>query len=72
MKAYKKTQMGRADYAIKLLRSYLERHMKSDDVKISVEVNNTIRARGSGRPLKKIKVKAQKVKDGRVTAELMQ
>ncbi|MEK6843532.1 MAG: 50S ribosomal protein L31e, partial [Candidatus Micrarchaeota archaeon] len=68
---YRKPAMQRANYAIKFLKKYLTRHMKAQEgnVKISLILNNFIRKRGSGRPVKKIKIKATKDKDGIVIAE---
>ncbi|MEK6953903.1 MAG: 50S ribosomal protein L31e [Candidatus Micrarchaeota archaeon] len=72
VEAYAKPQMLRGNRAIKLLRWFLARHMKTDEekVKIALELNNLIRARGSGRPMKKVKVKATKDKEGIVLGEL--
>ncbi|MFH1258162.1 MAG: 50S ribosomal protein L31e [Candidatus Micrarchaeota archaeon] len=70
--AYSKPLMKRGNAAITLLRRFLERHMKADEkkVKISLILNNIIRKRGSGRPLKKVKIKATKDKEGVVIAEI--
>ncbi|MBI5224236.1 hypothetical protein HY989_00020 [Candidatus Micrarchaeota archaeon] len=69
--AFKKPAMQRSNYAIKFLKKYLTRHMKAQEgnVKISLILNNFIRKRGSGRPVKKIKIKATKDKEGIVIAE---
>jgi large subunit ribosomal protein L31e len=69
---YAKPQQHRANAAIKVLKKFLARHMKTDikKVKIALIVNNTIRKRGGGRPMKKVKVKATKDKEGIVLAEL--
>ncbi len=68
--AYARPQMKRADRATDLLKAYLSRHMKSQDIRMSVDLNNTMRARGSRRPMKKVKVRATKDKEGMVWAEL--
>ncbi|MFH1751230.1 MAG: 50S ribosomal protein L31e [Candidatus Micrarchaeota archaeon] len=72
IEAYSKPAMARANNAIKLLRRFLARHMKAEDgkIKIAEKVNNLIRSRGSGRPMKSIKVKATKDKEGIVLAEI--
>ncbi|MFH0971309.1 MAG: hypothetical protein V1835_01955 [Candidatus Micrarchaeota archaeon] len=72
MHLYSKPMMKRGNAAIKFLKNYLSRHMKTDvkKVKISLFLNNAIRKRGSGRPLKKVKIKATKDKEGGVLAEI--
>lgn len=69
--AYSKPQMKRANVAIRMLKDFLSRHMKADrpNVHVAVALNNLIRARGSGRPLKKVKILATKDKEGVVLAE---
>lgn len=70
VEAYKKPQTHRADKAVRILRAFLERHMKGSPVKISMSLNNSLRKRGSVKPLKKVKVKAGKDKDGVVFADV--
>ncbi len=67
-KAYEKPKYKRSDRAVKLLRQFIEKHMKADVVKISPEVNETIRHSGS--PLKKVSVIASKDKEGLALVEL--
>lgn len=69
---YSKPQQSRGNMAITFLRKFLARHMKGapEKIKISLILNNTIRKRGSGRPMKKVKIKATKDKEGLVLAEL--
>ena len=59
-----------ANAAIKDIRSYLEHHMKSDDVKLDKSINETVWARGSQKPPRRIRVRAMKFEDGQVQAEL--
>jgi len=69
---YAKPQQSRGNMAITFLRKFLARHMKGapEKIKISLILNNTIRKRGSGRPMKKVKIKATKDKEGVVLAEI--
>ncbi len=69
---YSKPLMSRGNAAIKVLRKFLVRHMKGDEkkIKLTISLNNLIRKRGSARPMKKIKVKATKDKEGIVLAEI--
>ena len=68
--AYAKPKYKRADKAISLLREFALRHMKGKNVKVSVELNNTIRT--SSRPQKKVQIVMQKDEAGTVFAALAQ
>ena len=71
VEAYKKTATGRADMAVSILRKFASRHMKAEgkNVRIANDLNNIIRKRGNCRPLKKVKAKLSKDKEGIVWAE---
>lgn len=60
----------RANGAIKDIRKFLARHMKSEDVKLDKTINERIWSRGSEKPPSKIRVRAIKMEDGQVQAEL--
>ncbi len=62
----------RANTAVKDIRKFLEKHMKSEDVKIDRTINEHIWERGSQKPPSKIRVRAMKFEDGQVQAELAQ
>jgi len=68
--AYAKPAKKRAARAVKILRQFLSRHMKSQNVKISPEVNEFIEERGATSPAKKVRVNASKDKAGMVLAKL--
>jgi large subunit ribosomal protein L31e len=72
-KAYNGSRSVRSRKAIKLLREFMCRHMKSEpeEVAISTGVNELIWARGMQKPPRKIKVRALK-KDGRTLVMLME
>lgn len=74
MDAYGKPRYRRADAAMRMLRELLARHMKADvrDVRLSPQVNEFVRARGNTYPVKRVKVKASKDKEGMVLAVLAQ
>ena len=55
---------------IKDIRNYLAKHMKSDDVKLDKGINERVWSRGSSKPPSKIRVRAMKMEDGQVQAEL--
>lgn len=61
----------RAPRAIKIIKDYLKKHMKSDIVSINVEVNKKVWDRGIEKPPRKIKIRATKDEDGVVRAYLV-
>jgi len=62
----------RAPRAVRLLRSFILRHMKIDEesLKISNEVNERLWSRGIQKPPRKIRVRATKDGEGIVTVRL--
>jgi len=56
----------RTPRAMRLLRAFVKRHMKAENVEISNEVNEELCARGIRKPLREIKVRLVKDKEGRV------
>ena len=60
----------RSNGAIKDIRKYLAKHMKSEDVKLNQDINERVWNRGSSKPPSKIRVRAMKMEDGQVQAEL--
>ncbi len=60
----------RSNTAVKDIRKFLEKHMKSEDVKIDRTINERVWDRGSQKPPSKIRVRAMKFEDGQVQAEL--
>jgi large subunit ribosomal protein L31e len=61
----------RSNRAMKEVRSYLARHMKTpeDKVKIDQSLNEVIWARGDSKPPRRVRVRAVKFEDGGVEAE---
>jgi large subunit ribosomal protein L31e len=60
----------RSSTAIRDIRRYLEKHMKSDDVKLDRSINERVWERGSQKPPSRIRIRAMKLEDGQVQAEL--
>jgi len=60
----------RAEKAMRHIRSFLEKHMKSSDVVIDRELNERLWERGIEKIPSKIRVKAEKQEDGTVIASL--
>ena len=60
----------RANGAIKDIRKYLAKHMKSEEVKLDQNINERVWSRGSEKPPSKIRIRAIKMEDGQVQAEL--
>lgn len=57
----------RAPRAVRLLKQFIKRHMKAEEISISNEVNEEIWRRSIEKPPRKLKVRAVKDKDGKVT-----
>ncbi|MEE8401372.1 MAG: 50S ribosomal protein L31e [Candidatus Hydrothermarchaeaceae archaeon] len=62
----------RAQKAVKYIRGYVSKHMKSDDVKISDAVNKLIWERGIKKIPSKIEVKVSETEDGSVLVNLVE
>ena len=60
----------RANGAIKDIRKYLAKHMKTEEVKLDKTINEKVWSRGAEKPPSKIRVRAMKMEDGQVQAEL--
>lgn len=60
----------RTKRAVKVLREFAERHMKSSEIKIDTELNERLWNRGITRPPRRITVKMEKDEDGVVTISL--
>ena len=56
--------------AVKILREFAEKHMKSEEIKIDTELNERLWIRGITRPPRRITVKMEKDEDGVVTISL--
>ncbi len=67
--AMKSPRVKRANRAVKTIQTFLQRHMKSDEIRISQKLNETVWVRGVHKPPQKIKLKAMK-KEGIVYAML--
>ena len=61
---------NRASRAMKLLRDFIARHMKAEEVIIGNDVNDEIYRRGMQKPPRRIRVKAEKDSEGKVTVSL--
>lgn len=61
----------RAARAVRFIRAFISRHMKSGNVKLDPKVSELIWSRGAKKPPRKVKVKAVKYKDGLVKVELV-
>ncbi len=62
----------RSPKATRVVREFIQKHMKSDDVKMDSSVNEKIWERGIQKIPPKIKVKATKDEDGSVLVTLVQ
>ena len=71
-KVKKVPQYKRARRAAKIVREYLARHMKSEEIKLDPKINEKLFERGVKKPPAKIRVKAVKDEDGLVNASLVE
>lgn len=69
-KAKEGSRNGRADRAVREVRGFLERHMKSEDIWIDDAVNQAIWARGKYKVPSRLRVRAVKFDDGVVEVSL--
>lgn len=69
-KTVKVAKYKRGPKAVRLVREFLKKHMKSDNIKLNKDVNEFIWARGIKHPPAKVKVKAVKDEAGLVTVSL--
>ena len=60
----------RTSRAVNVLKEFAERHMKSSEIKIDSELNETLWRRGITKPPRRITVKMTKDEDGLVTISL--
>lgn len=60
----------KAKRAIKVIRIYIQRHMKPEGIKISEELNQFLWSRGPEKPPPRVRVKALKDKEGVITVRL--
>ena len=68
--AKKGSRQKRAARAVKLVRQFLERHMKSQEVRLDQALNSKLWARGIKHPPPRVRVKAVKRDDGSIEASL--
>ncbi len=71
-RAYARPPKYRAKKAIILLREFFKRHMKATELVILPEVNDEIWSRSIKRPPRKLKIRATKSIEGKVTLYLAQ
>lgn len=69
-KAWAVPKYRRAEKAITVLREFVQRHMKPEEIIIDTAVNEVIWARGIKNPPRKIRVRLSKDPDGTVTVTL--
>lgn len=61
--AQKTQRQKRAAKAIKLVKEFLKKHLKTNEIIIDSSLNHEIWKRGAGNPPNKIKVRASKLDD---------
>lgn len=73
-KAWRRKKSRRAEAAMKFLRSFIARHMKTEEEKVKIDnkVNEAVWARSMNNPPRRIRVKADKYDDGTVVVSLLE
>ncbi len=73
-KAWRRKKNRRAEAAMKFLRAFIARHMKTEEEKVKIDnkVNEAIWARSMNNPPRRIRVKADKYDDGTVVVSLLE
>ncbi len=69
-KAYRASRDKRAKKAMSIIREFLKRHMKNEEVVIGESINKAVWRRGAQKPPRRIRVHAT-VHEGKVYAELL-
>ncbi|MBI2579088.1 MAG: 50S ribosomal protein L31e [Candidatus Aenigmarchaeota archaeon] len=70
IRAEKKTRVKRSAHAVRIVRAFLKKHSKADEIKLGRKLNEAVWSRGAKKPPSSVRVKA--VKDaGVVRAELL-
>lgn len=69
--AFSAPRKKRTRKAVKIVSAYLKRHLKTEDVKISGKLNETLWVRGIEKPPRKIRVKVSDI-DGVLTADTLE
>jgi large subunit ribosomal protein L31e len=63
-KAWLSSRFERTAKAVRVLKSFLRRHLKTEDFKVSNELNELLWSRGIKNPPRKVRVKVVKDKEG--------
>lgn len=68
--AWRTPRQKRTPRAVRILRRFIERHMKPESIVITNEVNERLWRRGIEKPPRKVRIRALRDKEGRVTVRL--
>ncbi|MCS4539785.1 MAG: 60S ribosomal protein L31 [Thaumarchaeota archaeon] len=69
-RAFEAPRYRRTKVAIRLIREFATRHMKSEEVKLDEDLNRYLWSRGIGNPPRRVKLEMEKDKDGVVSIRL--
>ena len=64
------SRLRRSNRAVRILRKFVERHMKPEEIVISAEVNEKIWSRGIQKPPRRVRIRATKNSDNLVRVYL--
>jgi len=73
-KAWRRKKSRRAEAAMRFLRQFIARHMKTEPEKVKIDrkVNEKVWERSMNNPPRRIRVKAEKYDDGTVVVSLVE
>ncbi len=69
-RAFEAPRYRRTKVAVRLIREFATRHMKSEEVKLDEELNRYLWSRGIRNPPRRVKLEMEKDKDGVVSIRL--
>jgi large subunit ribosomal protein L31e len=70
-RAFRSPRTKRAAKAIRVVRAFLQQHMKTEEIRIGKSINESVWARGIQKVPRKIRVHADKDENGIVYAEML-
>jgi large subunit ribosomal protein L31e len=69
-KAFEAPKYRRTKVALRLIREFATRHMKSDEIKLDESLNSLLWSRGIGSPPRRVKLEMEKNEEGVVSVRL--
>jgi len=67
-----KPRWERSKHAVRFVRNFLKKKMKTDKIKLDNSISQAVWARGATKPISKIKVQVEKDEEGVAVAKLIE